>query len=170
MLVKTFFIRLDKIHLQEDEARVNDFMKGVMVKKTATQFVNGPPPFWSMLVYYDITTATEAPINYKKSELTANRNSGKIVVTDLCELTEQEQLIFEGLKRWRQELAEKKCVPCFFICHNTQLMSIAKVRPRSASELAEIKGFSEWKANKYAPMLLPALEKIIEHNEMPVRL
>lgn len=111
MLVKTLFIRLDKTHLQEDEARVNDFMMGVLVRKTATQFVDGPPPFWSMLVYYDITPASAAPSNDTNGKFTSNSQSGKIVVTDMNELTQQEQLIFEGLKKWRQELAEKSMFP-----------------------------------------------------------
>ncbi len=50
MQIKAFHIRLSKEHQHEDEAAINDFLRAVTVKKTATQFVTAQLNFWSVLV------------------------------------------------------------------------------------------------------------------------
>jgi len=130
MKVKMFHIRLTKENLQIDQDNLNGFLDNVMVKKTATKLINGYPNFWSILVFYDDQKAGRQ-----------EKNSDKITVTSDAELTEEEKRIFETLKQWRRDKASQLNVPNFLICHNTELMTIAKMRPQTLDDLSKIKGF-----------------------------
>ena len=134
MKVKVFHIRLTKENLQTDQDNLNNFLDSVTVKKTATELVNGQPNFWSILVFFDEQKA-------EKQEKTSDR----ISVTDDNELTEDEKRIFSTLKQWRQDKATQLNIPNFMVCHNTELMTIAKVKPQTLDELSKIKGFGDRK-------------------------
>ena len=135
MKVKVFHIRLTKENLQSDQETLNSFMENVSVKKTATELINGQVAFWSILVFYDD----------QKNE----KSSDKIAITDFSELTDDEKKIFEVFKQWRQDKATQMNVPNFVVCHNTELMTIAKLKPQTLEELMKIKGFVENKIAKF---------------------
>jgi superfamily II DNA helicase RecQ len=149
MKVKVFHIRLTKENLQTDQETLNSFMESVTVKKTATELINGQTIFWSILVFYD---------DQKPDKIT--KSSDKIVVTDFSELTEDEKKIFEVFKQWRQDKATQMNVPNFVICHNTELMTIAKLKPQTLEDLLKIKGFGEQKITKFGDDILALLNSI----------
>jgi len=149
MKVKVFHIRLTKENLQTDQDNLNNFLDSVTVKKTATELVNGQPNFWSILVFYDEQKAE----NQEKT-------SDKISVTDDNELTEDEKRIFSTLKQWRQDKATQLNIPNFMVCHNTELMTIAKVKPQTLDDLSKIKGFGGQKIAKFGDDILALLNSI----------
>lgn len=149
MKVKVFHIRLTKENLQSDQENLNSFLDSVTVKKTATELINGQPNFWSILVFYD-DQKTE------KQEKT----SDKISITDENELTDEEKRIFVTLKQWRQDKATQLNIPNFMVCHNSELMTIAKVKPQTLDELSEIKGFGGQKIAKFGDDILAVLNSI----------
>lgn len=149
MKVKVFHIRLTKENLQTDQDNLNNFLDSVTVKKTATELVNGHPNFWSILVFFDEQKA-------EKQEKT----SDKISVTDDNELTEDEKRIFSTLKQWRQEKAMQLNIPNFMVCHNTELMTISKVKPQTLDELSKIKGFGGQKIAKFGDDIIALLNSI----------
>jgi len=138
MKVKVFHIRPTKENLQSDQDSLTNFLNSVTVKKTATELINEQPNFWSILVFYD-DSKTE------KQEKT----SDKISITDENELTDEEKRIFSTLKQWRQDKATQLNIPNFMVCHNTELLTIAKVKPQTLDELSKIKGFG-YKAKSLA--------------------
>jgi|SRR5690554_4174769 superfamily II DNA helicase RecQ len=146
MKVKVFHIRLTKENLQSDQETLNSFMENVSVKKTATELINGQVAFWSILVFYDD----------QKNE----KSSDKIAITDFSELTDDEKKIFEVFKQWRQDKATQMNVPNFVVCHNTELMTIAKLKPQTLEELMKIKGFGEHKIAKFGDDILALLNSI----------
>lgn len=149
MKVKVFHIRLTKENLQSDQETLNSFMENVTVKKTATELINGQVVFWSILVFYD----DQKP---RKNE----KNSDKIAITDFSELTDDEKKIFDVFKQWRQDKATQMNVPNFVVCHNTELMTIAKLKPQTLEELMKIKGFGEHKIAKFGDDILALLNSI----------
>lgn len=149
MKIKVFYIRLTKENLQSDQDNLNSFLDSVTVKKTATELINGQPNFWSILVFYD-----EQKV--EKQEKT----SDKISITDENELTDEEKRIFATLKQWRQDKATQLNIPSFMVCHNTELMTIAKVKPQSLDELSNIKGFGGQKIAKFGDDILALLNSI----------
>jgi superfamily II DNA helicase RecQ len=146
MKVKVFQIGLANDNLQSDQEGLNNFLGSVTVKKTATQFINGQSNFWSVLVFYD----------ERKSEKEVIAPD-KIMVKDTAELSDDEKYIFETLKQWRQDKATQSSVPNYMICHNSELMSVAKVKPQTLGDLSKIKGFGEHKISKFGDEILTVL-------------
>jgi len=149
MKVKVFHIRLTKENLQTDRDSLNKFLDSVTVKKTATELISGQPNFWSILVFYD------DPKTEKQEKV-----SDKISVTDENDLTDDEKIIFSALKQWRQDKATQLNIPNFMVCHNTELMTIAKVKPLTLDELSKIKGFGGQKISKFGDDILALLNSI----------
>lgn len=149
MKVKAFHIRLTKENLQSDQEALNSFMENVTVKKTATELINAHTAFWSILLFYN----DQKPEKIKKSP-------DKITITDFSELTEDEKKIFEVFKQWRQDKATQMNVPKFVVCHNAELMTIAKLKPQTLEELIKIKGFGRYKIAKFGDDILALLNSI----------
>ncbi|MGB3078314.1 MAG: HRDC domain-containing protein [Saprospiraceae bacterium] len=139
MNIKLFQTRLDDKHIQQDQDAINTFMESVTVKKTATQFVIGQPDFWSVLVFYE----------NGKAHKNGSKESDKISFDAEVELTEEEKQIFVALKQWRRDRAKEVNVPEYLVCHNAELITVSKTRPRSMEDLNKIKGFGDQKISKY---------------------
>jgi superfamily II DNA helicase RecQ len=144
-----FHIRLTKENLQADQDILNRFLDNVIVKKTATELVTGQTNFWSILVFYED----------KKIE-NNDKTADKISITNQQELSDEENRVFTILKQWRQDKANQLNVPNFMICHNTELMTIAKVKPQNLDELSKIKGFGEQKIAKFGEEIIALLNSI----------
>ena len=149
MKVKVFHIRLTKENLQNDQDNLNNFLDNVTVKKTVTELINGQPNFWSILVFYDDQKVEKQ-----------QKNSDKISITDENNLTDEEKRIFATLTQWRQDKATQLNIPNFMVCHNTELMSISKVKPQTLDELSNIKGFGGQKIAKFGDDILALLNSI----------
>jgi len=149
MKVQVFHIRLTKENEQTDQDSLNEFMDSVAVKKTSTELILGQPNFWSILVFYD-----------DKKEEKKEKSPDKIAVTIEAELTEDERRIFLTLKQWRQDKATQLNIPNFMVCHNTELMTIAKVKPETLDDLSKIKGFGGQKTAKFGDDIIAVLNSI----------
>lgn len=146
MQVKVFHIRLIKEHLQTDQENLNKFLASVAVKKTSAELVTGQLGFWSILVFY----------NDKKLE-NQETISEKASVTVSDELTAEEEEIFKALKKWRYNVAKELNLPRYMICHNAELMEIAKVKPQTLEQLSNIKGFGRQKMTKFGDDIIALL-------------
>ena len=151
MKIKHFYIRLNKENLQIDQDTLNSFLDNVVVKKTVTELINGQPNFWSILVFYDEQKADRQ-----------DRSSEKIAVTSETELTTEEKNIYDILREWRQDKASELNVPNYVVAHNTELMTIAKIKPQSLDELSKVKGFVDGgqKIAKYGDDIIAVLNSI----------
>lgn len=150
MKVKVFHIRLTKENLQSDQDNLNEFLDSVIVKKTTTELINGQTIFWSILVFYDD----------QKNKKQEKSSSDKLSITDENELTEDEKRIFLVLKQWRQDKGTQLNIPNFMVCHNTELLTIAKYKPQTLEELMKIKGFGDNKISKFGDDILALLNSI----------
>ena len=151
MKIKHFYIRLNKENLQIDQDTLNSFLDNVVVKKTVTELINGQPNFWSILVFYE-----EQKTNRQ------DRNSEKNAVISETELTEEEKNIYDVLREWRQDKASELNVSSYVVAHNTELMTITKIKPQSVDELSKVKGFVSGgqKITKYGDDIIAVLNSI----------
>ncbi len=149
MKIKVCHIRLSKENLISDQETINDFMDNVLVKKTATELVVGQPNYWSILIFYE-------EYNSEKQEKISN----KIALTSETELTQGERNIYDSLKLWRFDKAAELNIPAFMVCHNSELMTIAKVKPGSLEELSKIKGFGGQKISKFGDDIIALLNSV----------
>lgn len=149
MKVKVFHVRLTKENQLTDQEDLNNFLETITVKKTATELISGQLNFWTILVFYE-----EQKISKQEAAI------DKIAVISEIELTEDEKQIFNVLKEWRKDKAIELNIPSFMVCHNTELMTIAKVKPTSLDELIKIKGFGGVKVAKIGNEILEVLNSI----------
>jgi len=148
MRVKVFHIRLTKENLQSDQDNLNDFLDSVSIKKIESELITGQPNFWSILLFYE----------EKGTEL--HKPSDKIAVITEDQLTEEEKYIYNALRKWRNDKAISQNLPSYVIAHNTQLMTIAKVKPQTLDDFINIKGFGGQKVAKYGEDIIAVLNSI----------
>ena len=139
MNVKVFNIRLNKDCFQEDQNSMNEFLNTVDVKLSSANFVTTETfGFWSVVIIYE-----------EKKEV-VNRIKEH-------ELEPEEKIIFTALKQWRNGLAEKLGWSAFRVCHNSHLISIAKIKPQTLDELKNIKSFGERRSINYGDDIISLL-------------
>jgi len=179
MQVKLFNTRIDADTIVSDQQAINSFMEKVTVKSTATQFVNGAPDFWSILIFYE-NNEDQKPQRAKqrheeKEELNSTEantpmieamvpellskptKTFKPVEEDIAPLTEEENQILLALKTWRKDKANELQQPEFMVFSNATLHGLAKAKPRKVTELNKVKGIGEAKINRYGDDLMAIL-------------
>ena len=70
-----------------------------------------------------------------------------------------DETLFQKLKALRLEIARAQGVPPYVIFHDTTLMEMARIRPRSLSGLGDISGVGEAKLERYGPQFLEAVRE-----------
>lgn len=148
MKVKHFRVRVSGEHLQNDQDAINQFLTEVTVEKTATNFISGMIDYWSVLVFY--TT--------KASKIRESQETEKIAILNYDELSQAEKNTLNSLKSWRSEKSVTLGMPQYMICHNSELMTIAKMKPASVEELKKIKGFGDQKIARYGRDIISLLQ------------
>jgi ribonuclease D len=142
--VKVFSIGLDADRLEKDQKKLNDFLANVIFKKSSTQYVE-EEKFWSVMVHYDeIEITNPASLERKSFE----------------DLSTKDQKVYLYLKEWRTSKAEKLQQKNFMICHNSELIDLARFKPSNLDELKQIKGFGPQKAEKFGDDILAILNAI----------
>jgi superfamily II DNA helicase RecQ len=131
------------------EAELNGFLSSHKVLAVDRQLVDqGINSFWAICVDYlslPISSASSGPA------LARNRVDYKTLLPPL------EFAMFSQLRSLRKEMAQTEAVPVYALFTNEQLAQMVQRRCRSKSDLLEIEGIGEAKAEKYADRLLPVL-------------
>ena len=148
MKVKHFRVRVSGEHLQNDQEMINQFLTEVTVEKTATNFISGMIDYWSVLIFY--TT--------KASKLKETQELEKVAILNYEELSQAEKNTLNSLKSWRSEKSVTLGMPQYMICHNSELMTIAKMKPASVEDLKKIKGFGDQKIARYGSDIITLLQ------------
>jgi len=156
MQVKLFNTRIDADTIVADQQAINSFMETVTVKNTATQFVNGSPDFWSILIFYEngeegIQKKTKAPEAVKTPEIIKTADAAD------TPLSEEENQILLALKTWRKDKANELQQPEFMVFSNATLLGLTKAKPRKLTELNQVKGIGEAKITRYGDDLMAIL-------------
>ena len=72
-------------------------------------------------------------------------------------LSQSDAPLFDALRAWRAELAREQGVPAFVILHDKTLRELAARRPASSTELLDVPGIGQAKADRYGETLLRLL-------------
>jgi len=76
------------------------------------------------------------------------------------DLSDEERKIYIALKEWRNQKSMQQDLPHFMICHNSELITIAKTKPETIKDFKTIKGFGEQKTQKYADDIIALLNAL----------
>jgi len=145
--IHTIPFDLDReIFQDEDLAR---FLLNKRVKALRPEFfqVNGRA-YWTVFVDYE-TVLSE----HKE--------------TDKDSLDEPQKLLFQRLREWRKETAEKAGVPVYIIATNTELMEAVRHAPTTLEALRQIRGFGKKKVEKHGKEIMGIIQAFYE--KKPVR-
>jgi superfamily II DNA helicase RecQ len=69
-------------------------------------------------------------------------------------LTEEQQVLYQKLKEWRKEQAEKQGVPVYVIANNQHLEELTVKQPKTLEAFKEIKGLGDKKLKEYGQELI----------------
>jgi DNA helicase-2/ATP-dependent DNA helicase PcrA len=75
-----------------------------------------------------------------------------------------DERLFEALRAWRREVAERSKVPAFVVLSDATLRAIAGSRPRSLVELRQCQGIGPAKLERYGDEVLAVIE---HHGALP---
>lgn len=76
------------------------------------------------------------------------------------DLTDDEGKIYQALKQWRSEKSIQQNLPHYMICHNSELITIAKNKPEAINDFKAIKRFGEQKTQKYGDDIIALLNAL----------
>jgi ATP-dependent DNA helicase RecQ len=105
----------------------------------------------------------ERPVLFRRDKSSSIKRALKAMVktrrTDhgLADLDTATAEIFDRLRAERGRLARDQGVPPYIIFHDTTLLALARGRPRTLSDLADIPGMGEKKIERYGAAFLAAL-------------
>lgn len=105
-------------------------------------FVQGGKAYWSVMISYEVLLKGEETVR---------------------EFDEIQRQLFERLKIWRKEQAEKEGFPVYLICNNAQLSQIVKSKCMTLESLKFIKGFGRKKIDKYGKQITELIKSFYEY-------
>jgi superfamily II DNA helicase RecQ len=170
MKLKTFYLRLSREHLQEDETKLNEFISTVKVEQIETHLVDGKVNFWSVLVFYDqmgsVISDSEnikLEIPKTKTQKTAPKTTSSPFISTLSPddltLNEEEEILYDLLRRWRTQTADSQNVANYMVAHNSELIRIVKSNPNSTEDIHKIKTWKGEKSKQYAQEVWAIIEQ-----------
>ncbi len=143
MKIKVLKIRISDQYQNMDEAVVNDYFDRYDIINVSTNLINDDINFWSVLLHYQ--------------EKAGNSKPAKIKIKSESELSEEEMVIYNKLKKWRSEKSDALKIPSYIIFHNTHLMSIARYKPSNIEDMEYISGLGKLKIEKFGSDIIEIL-------------
>ncbi len=126
MPIRLFTIPFDpKQELFQDE-ELRAFLLNKQIKTLRPEFfqTNGKA-YWSIFAEYENVFSTDI-----------EKSDG---------LNEPQKLLFQRLREWRKETANKEGIPVFIIANNSQLAEVVLRAPKTLESLRQIHGFGKKK-------------------------
>ncbi|WP_333652413.1 DNA helicase RecQ [Lacrimispora sp.] len=75
------------------------------------------------------------------------------------ELTEQDEALFEKLRRLRAEIAKEEKVPPYIVFSDKTLVHMCAVKPKTKTEMLTVSGVGEFKYDKYGERFMQCMEQ-----------
>jgi ATP-dependent DNA helicase RecQ len=94
---------------------------------------------------YDATTRSGRPRKRARQDLEA--------------VVGEDRALFDALKAWRKDVASEQGVPPYVVFHDRTLLEIARGRPTSLPDLAQIGGVGEGKLARYGAAVLKVVKE-----------
>ena len=145
MQIKIFTIPFSEETEGFDTTDIEEFcFNKKVISQQSHFFVKGGQPYWTVLVWYDIVVEKSRP------ELT---------------LENEEHQLYQTLKQWRKNKAQKLGFPVYLIATNAQLVEIIKQKAVTKSALENIKGFGKQKVNKYSDDIIQIIKRFYNNGK-----
>ena len=145
MMFKIITMAFDPITKGFDEGVIRQFiLNKKVISYKAELFQSGQDIFWTVFLAYDpLVEPTPA--------------------ARLEDLTESQKLLFERLKAWRKERAEKDGIPVYIVGTNKEFVEIVKKAPKTLEALKTVRGFGQGKISKYGKEIIQIINGFFEN-------
>lgn len=151
MLIKTISLSFDSTYGGFRDEEVREFMKDKELISVHDYFFvkNNIPYLTFVLKYFPHRAEVDQKLAPKGKRDESWRSS----------LSEKDMGLFNLLRDWRSQRCKKDGLPPYVLFTNQQLAMIVKKRPQSQTELMQINGIGNGKAQKFGEEIL-AISKI----------
>lgn len=152
MKLKVFTLRLNETSGVFDDSELQAFLsERDAIAVDQHFFVHDGVPRWALLVHH-----REAAV----------RERGKVAQQAVAadwrsELSNVEVELFNALRSWRNTRARRDGRPAFVLFTNRQLAEIAKVVPRTLTELATVHGVGDARVRDYGDSVLAVVREAL---------
>jgi ATP-dependent DNA helicase RecQ len=102
-----------------------------------------------------------AKLRGRRDDAACEDSSGSF---DADDLPPPDAKVLDALRRWRRETADEMGIPAYQVFHTATLELIARVRPKSLTELERVKGIGPMKLEQYGDAVLRLVGKHAANN------
>jgi superfamily II DNA helicase RecQ len=134
---KTETFKMDDIHAFETNKHIR--------YKQVSFFEHDKEHYWSVFFEYEILSK-HPDKDQKETE----------------KLDDDQRPVYEKLKQWRNEAAQKEGIPPYMIAKNKDILFMVESRITTHEALRQIKGFGDRKMEKYGQDILEILKRFYE--------
>lgn len=132
-----------------DDEEFKRFLMNKKVKRLQPEFFQTPgKAYWTVFTEYETLLDDKGP--RKKSPA----------------LSEPQQALFDKLRIWRTEKAEKEGIPVFIIATNRELAEIVTRKTMTFEALRQIKGFGKKKVERHGTEIIEMVKAF--HAKKPI--
>jgi len=150
MKIKIITIPFEREIEDFDSEIIENFLLNKEVKDIKSHFFTKDKPYWTFVIQYESITP---------------KNSNKSVKERRINLNKEDMKLFEGLRSWRNELADQEGFPPYVISSNNQLKEIAQKKPNSKAKLKTIQGIGSKKVKEYGDNILQIVAEFSGGND-----
>ena len=107
-------------------------------------FIKEGKPFWSVAIQYE----------------TVVKDKDKIRT-----LSEADQLLFNRLKAWRKDRANKEGIPVYLVATNAQFLKIIQLKCQTLESFKLVKGYGKKRLEKYGKDIIAIIKAFFEERQ-----
>lgn len=107
-------------------------------------FMKEGKPFWSVAIQYEVLV----------------KETDKIRT-----LNEVDQLLFNRLKAWRKEKANKEGIPVYLVATNAQFLKMIQLRCQTLESFKLVKGYGKKRLEKYGREIIALITGFFEEEK-----
>lgn len=142
MDLRIFTLPFDETSESFPDEIITQFCLNKKVHRLDSQFfLQDGRPFWSVAVHYEVILKGKEPLR---------------------ELDEEQKKLFERIRQWRKERADKEGIPAYLICTNAQLVHIIRLKCQTLETFKQVRGFGKKRISKYGKAMIEMIKAFYE--------
>lgn len=156
MKIKIFTLKFIPEQEEFDTEELDDYISDKEVLSFDKQFfTHNNCPYWSVM----ISCRDNDSVNKKENEKKRGYKKDFYKTLD-----DNQKPLYDVLRKWRLARSKKEGMPPYIIFNNRQLTAIVINKPKNITELREINGIGDSKAENYGPDILELVSTFLIQN------
>lgn len=160
MRARIFTLRFSSTLSAFDDTALRDFVRDKEVLSLREHFfvVHEVPHLCCIVAWQELPVSAAAMQAVRvappgRSHADASRRGADAMAA----LGEGDRVLFQTLRRWRSETAQREGVPPYVVLTNHQLLLVVQGKPSTRNALAQVEGLGTAKVERYGEAMLAVL-------------